>query len=52
VRGSSGTHNGMRSVVASLASESFPRLRFGVRGANYSEAGRLRRSAGVVADDA
>ena len=41
-RGSSGTHNGMRSVVASLASESFPRLRFGVRGANYAETGRLR----------
>lgn len=41
-RGSSGTHNGMRSVVASLASESFPRLRCGVRGANYAEAGRLR----------
>jgi peptidyl-tRNA hydrolase, PTH1 family len=41
-RGSPGTHNGMRSVVASLASESFPRLRFGVRGANYSETGRLR----------
>lgn len=41
-RGSSGTHNGMRSVVASLASESFPRLRFGVRGANYADSGRLR----------
>jgi len=41
-RGSSGTHNGMRSVVASLASESFPRLRCGVRGANYAEVGRLR----------
>jgi peptidyl-tRNA hydrolase, PTH1 family len=41
-RGSSGTHNGMRSIVASLASESFPRLRCGVRGANYAEAGRLR----------
>ena len=40
--GSSGTHNGMRSVVASLASESFPRLRFGVRGANYSETSKLR----------
>jgi len=41
--GSSGTHNGMRSIVASLATESFPRLRFGVRGANYSEtAPRLR----------
>ena len=35
--GSSGTHNGMRSIVASLATESFPRLRFGVRGASYSE---------------
>ena len=41
-RGSSGTHNGMRSIVASLASEDFPRLRFGVRGANYAEDGRLR----------
>ena len=38
--GSSGTHNGMRSIVGALASERFPRLRFGVRGANYSE--RLR----------
>ncbi len=40
--GSAGTHNGMRSVVASLASERFPRLRFGVRGETYSESGRLR----------
>ena len=39
--GSSGTHNGMRSIVASLASERFPRLRFGVRGADYPD-GRLR----------
>jgi peptidyl-tRNA hydrolase, PTH1 family len=38
--GSSGTHNGMRSLVGSLATERFPRLRFGVRGANFSE--RLR----------
>jgi len=35
--GSAGTHNGMRSIVASLATEQFPRLRFGVRGASYSE---------------
>ena len=41
-QGSAGTHNGMRSVVASLASESFPRLRCGVRGANYAEVGGLR----------
>lgn len=40
--GSAGTHNGMRSVVASLASERFSRLRFGVRGATYSDAQRLR----------
>jgi PTH1 family peptidyl-tRNA hydrolase len=40
--GSSGTHNGMRSVVASLASERFARLRFGVRGPNYAEVARLR----------
>jgi PTH1 family peptidyl-tRNA hydrolase len=39
--GSSGTHNGMRSIVASLATESFPRLRFGVRGAEFPD-GRLR----------
>lgn len=36
--GSPGTHNGMKSVVASLATESFPRLRFGVRGAGYESA--------------
>jgi PTH1 family peptidyl-tRNA hydrolase len=40
--GSSGTHNGMRSVVASLASERFARLRFGVRGPDYEQASRLR----------
>jgi PTH1 family peptidyl-tRNA hydrolase len=40
--GSSGTHNGMRSVVAALASERFARLRFGVRGPDYAEVGRLR----------
>jgi PTH1 family peptidyl-tRNA hydrolase len=39
--GSSGTHNGMRSIVASLATQRFPRLRFGVRGAEYPD-GRLR----------
>jgi len=36
--GSPGTHNGMKSVVASLATESFPRLRFGVRGEGYESA--------------
>ncbi len=41
-RGSPGTHNGMRSVADSLASERFPRLRFGVRGASYAENRRLR----------
>jgi peptidyl-tRNA hydrolase, PTH1 family len=40
--GGPGTHNGMRSIVASLASESFPRLRFGVRGPNYDNVSRLR----------
>ena len=40
--GSPGTHNGMRSVVESLATEQFPRLRCGVRGENYGEAGPLR----------
>ena len=40
--GSSGTHNGMRSIVSALGTEQFPRLRFGVRGANYGEDDRLR----------
>ncbi len=40
--GSAGTHNGMRSIVTSLATERFARLRFGVRGVNYSEVPRLR----------
>ena len=40
--GSSGTHNGMRSIVESLATERFPRLRCGVRGADYAEGARLR----------
>ena len=46
--GSPGTHNGMRSVVDSLATESFPRLRFGVRGPTYSETQRLRDGAYVL----
>ena len=37
--GSSGTHNGMRSIVSALGREDFPRLRIGVRG---GEVGRLR----------
>ncbi|MCU1349886.1 MAG: peptidyl-tRNA hydrolase, partial [Acidobacteria bacterium] len=40
--GSAGTHNGMRSIVSSLASERFPRLRFGVRGPGYADGPRLR----------
>lgn len=46
--GSAGTHNGMRSIVESLATERFPRLRFGVRGATYSETERLRDGAYVL----
>jgi PTH1 family peptidyl-tRNA hydrolase len=41
--GSASTHNGMRSIVESLGTEGFARLRFGVRGDDYSEAApRLR----------
>ncbi len=40
--GSAGTHNGMRSIVESLATERFPRLRCGVRGTDYAEEARLR----------
>jgi PTH1 family peptidyl-tRNA hydrolase len=39
--GSAGTHNGMRSIVASLATERFPRLRCGVRGVSFPDM-RLR----------
>ncbi|HUP65701.1 MAG TPA: aminoacyl-tRNA hydrolase [Thermoanaerobaculia bacterium] len=35
-RGSAGTHNGMDSIVRSLETTEFPRLRFGVRGSSYS----------------
>lgn len=38
--GSSGTHNGMKSIVASLGTERFPRLRFGIRSDSQGE--RLR----------
>lgn len=38
--GSAGTHNGMKSIVESLGTERFPRLRFGIR--SDSPAGRLR----------
>jgi PTH1 family peptidyl-tRNA hydrolase len=37
--GSAGTHNGMRSIISSIGTENFPRLRFGI-GSN--EQGRLR----------
>ena len=37
--GSSGTHNGMRSIVQVLGSEAFPRLRVGI---GASDGGRLR----------
>jgi peptidyl-tRNA hydrolase, PTH1 family len=37
--GSAGTHNGMRSIVQTLATEKFPRLRIGI---GASDSGRLR----------
>ena len=37
--GSAGTHNGMRSIIAALGRDDFPRLRVGVRGGEYD---RLR----------
>jgi PTH1 family peptidyl-tRNA hydrolase len=37
--GSAGTHNGMRSIISTIQSENFPRLRFGIGAA---EQGRLR----------
>lgn len=35
--GSAGTHNGMRSIIAALGREDFPRLRIGVRGGDYEK---------------
>ncbi|MGK2858318.1 MAG: aminoacyl-tRNA hydrolase [Thermoanaerobaculia bacterium] len=46
--GSAGTHNGMKSIVESLGSEKFPRVRFGVRGEDYAAA---RDLADYVLDD-
>lgn len=37
--GSAGTHNGMRSIIAALGRDDFPRLRIGVRGGEFD---RLR----------
>jgi len=37
--GSAGTHNGMRSILSTLATENFPRLRVGI---GASDQGRLR----------
>lgn len=33
--GSAGTHNGMKSILASLETDAFPRLRFGIRGLSH-----------------
>jgi PTH1 family peptidyl-tRNA hydrolase len=33
--GSPGTHNGMKSIISSLGTDRFPRLRFGIRGEAY-----------------
>lgn len=42
-RGSAGTHNGMDSVIGSLETGAFARLRFGIRGATYSQSDDLAR---------
>lgn len=48
--GGAGTHNGMRSIVAALASEQFPRLRIGIGGVDST--GRLRDYVlGEIASD-
>lgn len=48
--GGPGTHNGMRSIVAALASEQFPRLRIGIGGVDST--GRLRDYVlGEIAED-
>ncbi|HEY0590737.1 MAG TPA: aminoacyl-tRNA hydrolase [Thermoanaerobaculia bacterium] len=47
-RGSAGTHNGMESILGSLETGAFPRLRFGIRGTTYSPSDDLAR---YVLDD-
>lgn len=42
-RGSAGTHNGMESILASLETGAFPRLRFGIRGTTYAQSDDLAR---------
>lgn len=43
--GSPGSHNGMKSIVRDLATNEFPRLRFGIKGETYS---KTRDLAGYV----
>jgi PTH1 family peptidyl-tRNA hydrolase len=45
--GSAGTHNGMKSIVAALGTDRFPRLRLGIRG---DESGGRRDLADFVLD--
>lgn len=47
-RGSEGTHNGMESILSTLETGAFPRLRFGIRGTEYSQSVDLAR---YVLDD-
>jgi PTH1 family peptidyl-tRNA hydrolase len=47
-RGSAGTHNGMDSILGSLETGAFPRLRFGIRGVSHSQSNDL---AQYVLDD-
>lgn len=46
--GSAGTHNGMRSIIDHLGSTAFPRIRLGVRGADF---GTSRDLADYVLDE-
>lgn len=42
-RGSAGTHHGMESIIGSLETGSFARLRFGIRGTTWSQSDDLAR---------
>ena len=46
--GSAGSHNGMKSILESLQSDRFPRLRIGIRGESHSRENDLADRKSVV----
>jgi len=49
--GSSGTHNGMRSVIYQLSDDGFPRVRVGIGPVKVTEEGEVEAASGVHGDE-